>query len=79
MYMYNNIYIYIRLYLYMYDIVMMLYYNQLVISKCGENPSTIRTTALALRYTMAKYTAPVWARSSHAKNLDPELNQSQDV
>ena len=45
-------------------------------SKWGANPSTIRTTALALNYSTAEYAAPVWARSAHAKNLDPELNQA---
>ena len=50
--------------------------TKLVTSKWGANPSTIRTTALALSYSTVKYTAPVWARSAHAKNLDPELNQA---
>ena len=45
-------------------------------SKWGANPSTIRTSALALSYYTAEYAAPVWARSAHAKNLDPELNQA---
>ena len=43
-------------------------------SKWGENASTIRTTALALCYSVAEYAAPVWARSSHALKLKPELN-----
>ena len=43
-------------------------------SKWGSNPSTIQTTALALSYSTAEYAAPVWARSSLAKSLDPELN-----
>ena len=50
--------------------------TKLTTSKWGENPSTIRTTALALSYSTAEYAAPVWARSAHAKNLDPELNQA---
>ena len=37
-------------------------------SKWGANASTIRTTALALCYSVAEYAAPVWARSSHARN-----------
>ena len=45
-------------------------------SKWGANPSTIRMTALALSYSTAKYAAPVWARSPHARNLDPGLNQA---
>ena len=54
--------------------------TKLATSKWGANPSTIRTTALALSYSTDEYAAPVWARSPHAKNLDPELNQaSQSV
>ena len=49
---------------------------KLATSKWGANPSTIRTTALALSYSTVEYAALVWARSSHAKNLDPELNQA---
>ena len=45
-------------------------------SKWGANASTIRTTALALRYSVAEYAAPVWARSSHAQKLNPELNSA---
>ena len=45
-------------------------------SKWGANASTIRTTALALSYSVAEYAAPVWARSSHAQKLNPELNSA---
>ena len=45
-------------------------------SKWGANASTIRTTALALCYSVAEYAAPVWARSSHAQKLNPELNSA---
>ena len=45
-------------------------------SKWGENASTIRTTALALGYSVAEYAAPVWARSSHAQKLNPVLNSA---
>ena len=45
-------------------------------SKWGTNTSTIRTTALALSYSVAEYAAPVWARSAHAYKLDPELNSA---
>ena len=38
-------------------------------SKWGTNASTIRTTALALSYSVAEY-----ARSAHAYKLDSELN-----
>ena len=42
--------------------------------KWGANASTIRTTALALCYSVAMCAAPVWARSPHAQKLNPELN-----
>ena len=48
--------------------------TKLVTSKWGDNPNTIRTTALALSYSTSEYA--VWARSAHAKNLGPELNQA---
>ena len=50
--------------------------TKLVTSKWGSNPSTIRTTALALSYSTAEYAVPVWASSAHAWNLDPKLNQA---
>ena len=45
-------------------------------SKWGTNASTIRTTALALSYSVAAYAAPVWARSAHTYKLDSELNNT---
>ena len=45
-------------------------------SKWGANASTIRTTALALCYSVAEYAAPVWARSYYAQKLNPELNNA---
>ena len=42
--------------------------------KWGTSASMIRTTALALCYSVAEYEAPVWARSHHAHVLDSELN-----
>ena len=45
-------------------------------SKWGANVSTIRTTALALCYSVAEYAAPVWARLSHAQKLNPELSSA---
>ena len=44
--------------------------------KVVQFASTIRTTALALCYSVAEYAAPVWARSSHAQKLNPELNSA---
>ena len=49
--------------------------TKLATSRWEANPSAIRTTALALSYSTAEY-APAWARSPHAKNLDPGLNQA---
>ena len=43
-------------------------------SKWDTNASTIRTTELALCYSVAEYAATVWARSHHAYILDSELN-----
>ena len=45
-------------------------------SKWGANAGTIRTTALALCYSVVEYASPVWARSSHAQKLNPELNSA---
>ena len=45
-------------------------------SKWGIKAITIRTTAPALCYTIAEYAAPVWARSTYADILDPELNKA---
>ena len=45
-------------------------------SKWGANANTIRTTALALSYSVAEYAAPVWARSPHAQKLNTEPNSA---
>ena len=45
-------------------------------SKWGANEGTKRTTALTLCYSVAECAAPVWARSSHAQKLNPELNSA---
>ena len=42
----------------------------------GTNARTIRTTALALCYSIAEYVAPVWERSAYAHLLNSELNQA---
>ena len=48
--------------------------RKLANSKWGTSASTIRTTALALCYSMAEYAVSVWARSHHAHVLDSELS-----
>ena len=40
----------------------------------GGDPRTIGS--LALSYSTTEYAAPVWGKSPHGKNLDPELNQA---
>ena len=50
--------------------------SKLANSSWGANPQTLRTTALALSYSTAEYCAPVWARSCHAKTINPELNNA---
>ena len=36
----------------------------------------IRTTTLALSYSVAEYAAPVWARSPHSQKLNTKLNSA---
>ena len=48
--------------------------RKLTSSKWGTN--TLRTTALALGYSVAEFAAPVWARSAYAHKLDSELNSA---
>jgi len=50
--------------------------TKLANSNWGADPKTLRTTALALCYSTAEYSAAVWAESSHAKTIDPELNNA---
>jgi len=50
--------------------------RKLTSSQWGANPNTLRTSALALCYSAAEYACPAWSRSSHAKYLDPALNDS---
>ena len=46
--------------------------KKLANSKWGTNESTIRTTILAVCFSVAEYATPVWCRSTNAKKLDPE-------
>ena len=50
--------------------------GKLANSGWGTDPKTLRTTALALSYSTAEYASAVWARSSHANKVDPELNNA---
>ena len=42
----------------------------------GARTNTLRTSALALCYSVAEYCAPVWARSAHVHRLDVQLNHT---
>ena len=50
--------------------------KKLANSNWGTDASTIRTTALTLCYSITEYAATVWARSTYAEILDPEINQA---
>ncbi|KAG5889613.1 hypothetical protein JTB14_024034 [Gonioctena quinquepunctata] len=39
----------------------------------GADASTLRSTALAMTYSVAEYCAPVWYRSSHTHKIDVHL------
>jgi len=43
-------------------------------SSWGAHANTLRTSALALCYSVGEYCAPVWARSTHTKMVDVQLN-----
>jgi len=42
----------------------------------GASASTLRTSALALCYSVAEYCCPVWARSSYTKLIDTQLHSA---
>ena len=50
--------------------------GKLANSNWGTDPKTLRTTALALSYSVAEYCSAVWGRSCHAQKIDPELNNA---
>jgi hypothetical protein len=43
-------------------------------SSWGADANTLRSSALALCYSVDEYCAPVWARSAHTKLVDVQLN-----
>ena len=45
-----------------------------VTSYSASGMSTLRPSCLALCYTAAEYACPVWARSTHARKLNPALH-----
>ena len=42
----------------------------------GAPQAVLRTSAMALCYSVAEYAAPVWARSCHARKVDVSLNET---
>ena len=42
----------------------------------GANASVLRTSSLALSYSVAEYCSPVWSRSKHTKKIDTLLNET---
>jgi len=45
-------------------------------SSWGANAETLRTSAMALCYSVAEYCAPVWSRSSYTGLADVQLNST---
>ena len=45
-------------------------------SSWGARANTLRSSALALCYSVGEYCAPVWARSAHTNLVDVQLNTS---
>ena len=48
--------------------------SKLVGTTWGANANTMRSSALALCYSVGEYCAPVWARSAHTNLVDVQLN-----
>ena len=48
-------------------------------TKWGADARTLRSTALALCFSVAEYCAPVWRNSAHRKAIDTQLNSSMRV
>jgi hypothetical protein len=50
--------------------------TKLVGTSWGANASTMRSSALALCYSVGEYCSPVWARSAHTNLIDVQLNST---
>ena len=48
-------------------------------SSWGACTATLRTGALALVYSAAKYASPMWCRSAHIPKLDSSLNDTMHI
>jgi len=53
--------------------------SKLAGSSWGANAGTLRTSALALCYSVAEYCCPDWFRSAHIDLVDAQLNSSMRV
>ena len=45
----------------------------------GAKAETLRTSAMALCYSVAEYCAPVWCRSAHTSMIDSQLNSTMRI
>ena len=50
--------------------------SKLAGSSWGADAATLRTSAIALCYSVAEYCCPVWSRSAHTNLVDAQLNTS---
>jgi len=47
-----------------------------MLARTSWGASTLRTSALALCYSVAEYCAPVWSRSPYTRLIDVQLNEA---
>lgn len=50
--------------------------QRLTTTKWGASPQVMRTSGLALAFSVGEYACPVWSRSAHAKLVDTALNDT---
>jgi len=53
--------------------------SKLAGSSWGAHADTLRTSALALSYSVGEYCSPVWSRSAHTSSVDVALNQTMRI
>ena len=51
-------------------------FSRLTGTRWGSNADVLRTSTLALCYSVAEYCAPVWERSAHTHQIDTQLNRA---
>ena len=49
--------------------------KRLASNRWGADFSSLRTSALALCYSVAEYCSPVWSQNQHCKKVDTSLNE----